>query len=191
MTTLSYAHGASEIPLLGETVGAALEATVARVPDGEALISPHQEIRWTYAELNRRVDELVAGFVALGLEPGERIGICAPNDAEWVVTQFATAKAGLILVNINPAYRLPELEFALKTVGCNALVIAERVRTSDYIAMLNTLIPELASSKAGKLRSKRLPKLRLIIRLGEGKTPGMLNFGEVPPAGGTGAPAAA
>jgi len=181
---LSYVHGASDVPLLGQTVGAALEATVAKIPDGEALVSPHQKIRWSYGELNKRVNEMAAGLVALGLEPGDRIGICAPNDAEWVVTQFATAKAGLILVNINPAYRLGELEFALKTVGCKALVIAEKVKTSDYVAMLNELAPELAATEVGKLCSTRLPDLRIVIRLGDEKSPGMLNFADVPALAG-------
>ena len=177
---LSYVHGASEAPLLGVTVSGTLDRTAAKFPDGEALVSPHQNIRWTYAELKQRVDELAAGLLALDLQVGERIGICAPNDAEWVVTQFATAKAGLILVNINPAYRLGELEYALRTVGCSALIVAEKLKTSDYIQMLNELMPELASSEVGKLKSESLPNLRLVIRLGEGMTPGMLNFSDIP-----------
>ena len=176
----SYVHGASEVPLLGKTVSDALDDTAAEHPAVEALVSPHQNIRWTYAELKQRVDDLAAGLVALGLQPGERVGICAPNDAEWVLSQFATARAGLILVNINPAYRLGELEYALKTVGCKALIIAEKLKTSDYIAMLGELMPELSVSEPGAVRSDKLPKLRLIVRLGDEKTPGMMNFGEIP-----------
>ncbi|HSG94443.1 MAG TPA: AMP-binding protein, partial [Afifellaceae bacterium] len=140
----------------------------------------HQQIRWSYRELAERVEALAAGFIALGLGPGERVGICAPNNAEWVLTQFATAKAGLILVNINPAYRLPELEYALRTVGCAALVTAPALKTSDYIEMLSALLPELADSTPGALSSKALPDLRWVIRLGDEPSAGMLNFSEIP-----------
>src|SRR6202042_2527427 len=116
-----------------------------------------QDIRWSYGELKAKVDALAAGLLALGLSPGDRVGIWSPNNAEWAVTQFATAKAGLILVNINPAYRLSEVEYALNKVGCKALVTATRFKTSDYIGMINTLAPELAISYPGDLRSARLP----------------------------------
>ncbi|HTI78972.1 MAG TPA: AMP-binding protein, partial [Acetobacteraceae bacterium] len=118
----SYAHGTCTVALLGETIGNCLDRTVARCGDRPALIACQQDVRWTYRELSERVDAFAAGLIALGLKPGERIGIWSPNNAEWVVTQFATAKAGLILVNINPAYRLAELEYALNKVGCRALV---------------------------------------------------------------------
>ncbi|MDB5435548.1 MAG: AMP-binding protein, partial [Phenylobacterium sp.] len=124
MTDLSYVNGASAQPLLGQTIGACFDATCAAHPGQMALISRHQNIRWTYAELKERVDALAAGLLALGLEPGDRIGVWAPNCAEWALTQFATAKAGLILVTINPAYRLSEAEYALNKVGCKALVTA-------------------------------------------------------------------
>ena len=108
-----------------------------------------QGVRWSYRELGEKVDAFAAGLLALGLQPGERIGIWSPNNAEWVVTQFATAKAGLILVNINPAYRLAELEYALNKVGCRALVTATSFKTSDYVGMINTLAPELRTRAAG------------------------------------------
>src|SRR5919201_2644094 len=133
---LSYAHGASDVPLLGETVGANFERTVARVSDAEALVSRHQGLRYTYAELNERVDQVARGLVALGLEPGDRLGIWSPNCVEWVLLQFATAKAGVILVNINPAYRTSELEYALKQSGCRILVAASSFKASDYEAMV-------------------------------------------------------
>jgi fatty-acyl-CoA synthase len=110
MAELSYVHGASTQPLIGKTIGAVFDEACAAYPDNLALISRHQAIRWTYAQLNARVDAFAAGLIALGLEPGDRVGIWAPNCAEWAITQFATAKAGLILVNINPAYRLSEAE---------------------------------------------------------------------------------
>ena len=132
--TRSYVHGASDVPLIGQTIGEYLDATVARLPEAEALVVRHQKVRWTYRELQQRVDAFAAGLLALGLEPGDRVGIWSPNNAEWVVTQFATAKAGLILVNINPAYRLAELEYALNKVGCKALITATAFKTSDYVA---------------------------------------------------------
>jgi len=178
--TPSYVHGASETPLLGVTIGQLFDRVAARAPNRDALIVRHQEIRWSYGELKRRVDAFAAGLVALGLEPGDRVGIWAPNGAEWVVTQFASAKAGLILVNINPAYRLAELEYALDTVGCRALITAAAFKTSDYIGMLRSLVPELDTARPGRLESDRLPDLRFLIRLGEEGTAGMLNFADIP-----------
>jgi fatty-acyl-CoA synthase len=116
--TQSYVHGASAETLIGETIGVHFDRAVMRWPHSEALVVRHQHIRWTYGELQQCVDAVAAGLLALGLEPGDRVGIWSPNNAEWVVTQFATAKAGIILVNINPAYRLAELEYALNKVGC-------------------------------------------------------------------------
>src|SRR5262245_6489568 len=108
--TRSYVHGSSAVPLIGQTIGECFDGIVARFADGDALIVRHQGVRWKYGELGERVDRFAAGLLALGLEWGDRIGIWSPNNAEWVITQFATAKAGLILVNINPAYRVSELE---------------------------------------------------------------------------------
>src|SRR3954470_237456 len=115
--TQSYTSGPSKAPLIGDTIGAHFDAVAARWPERDAVIARHQGICWSYGELKARVDALAAGLLALGLEPGDRIGIWAPNCAEWVVTQFATAKAGLIQVNINPAYRLAEAEYALNKVA--------------------------------------------------------------------------
>ena len=142
----SYMHGASDQPMIGDTIGVHFDRTVARFGDRPGLIVRQQGINWTWAELAAHVEAFAAGLVAIGLQPGDRIGIWSPNNAEWVVTQFATAKAGLILVNINPAYRLTEVEYALNKVGCKALVTATRFKTSDYIGMINTLAPELAIS---------------------------------------------
>jgi fatty-acyl-CoA synthase len=107
---MSYVHGASDVPLIGETVGAHFDRVAARWPERTALVVREQGVRWSYAELKERVDAFAAGLLALGLEPGDRVGIWSPNNAEWLVTQFGTAKAGLVLVNINPAYRTHELE---------------------------------------------------------------------------------
>ena len=178
-TPISYVHGARDVPLLGETLGQNLDRTAARFPDNPALIVPTQGVRWSYAELVARAEAFAAGLLGLGLERGDRVGIWSLNNAEWVVVQFATAKAGLILVNINPSYRLTELEFALNKVGCKALVTATAFKTSDYIGMLATLAPELADAAPGALHSARLPHLRTVIQIG-GAAPGAVPFDAVP-----------
>jgi fatty-acyl-CoA synthase len=183
MSQLSYVNGASDKPLLGLTIGACFDGTAAAHPDRMALISRHQKIRWTYAELKEQVDALAAGLLALGLEPGDRVGIWAPNCAEWAVTQFATAKAGLILVTINPAYRVSEAEYALNKVGCKALVTAIAHKTSGYLAMLRDLAPELALARPGELQAARLPALRLVITLGDADHAGCLAFHQALDAG--------
>jgi fatty-acyl-CoA synthase len=180
----SYDHGVAQTRLIGDTIGQAFDRTVARFPDREALVVPYQDVRWSWSELGRRVDALAAGLLAIGLQPGDRIGIWAPNCSEWTLTQFATAKAGLILVNINPAYRRAELEYALNKVECKALVLAPALKTSDYLAILNDLAPELAHSTPGALQAKALPHLRSVIRLGGARTPGMLNFDDIGGRGG-------
>jgi fatty-acyl-CoA synthase len=142
---LSYAHGASPTPLIGETIGRNLERTAARFPDRDALVSRHQGQRYTYADLDEAVDRVARALIASGLEKGDRLGIWSPNCAEWVLVQYASAKAGVILVNINPAYRPTELEFALNQSGCRALISARAFKTSDYVAMLDQVRPRLRS----------------------------------------------
>ncbi|MGH8929730.1 MAG: AMP-binding protein [Egibacteraceae bacterium] len=141
--TLSYAHGVSATPLLGETIGSNLERTVARVPDAEALVVRHQDLRYRYAELNDAVDVVARGLIDLGIEVGDRVGIWSPNNAEWVLLQYATAKAGAILVNINPAYRRLELTHALNQSGCRLLFSARSFKTSDYQEMIESVSPDL------------------------------------------------
>ena len=144
--TRSYASGVANKPLIGETIGENLERTVARFGDREALVVRHQQVRLTYAELNERVDALARGLLGAGLGKGDRVGIWAPNCAEWVLTQYATAKAGIILVNVNPAYRTSELEYALRQSGCRMLVAARSHKTSDYAGMIDEVrgdLPEL------------------------------------------------
>src|SRR5436305_5424571 len=142
MAQLSYVHGASGTPLIGETIGVHFDKIAERCGERDALISRHQRIRWNYYALQERVDAFAAGLLALGLLPGERIGIWSPNNAEWTVAQFATAKAGLILVNINPPYRTSQPAYALHKAGCRALITAARFKTSDSLAMLDHLAPE-------------------------------------------------
>ena len=156
----SYVSGIADTPLLGDTIGRCLDRAARRWGDREALVSPSHDVRWTWKEFAERVDALAAGFLALGLERGARIGVWSLNRPEWTLTQFAAAKAGLILVTINPAYRLSELEFALAKVGCAAIVTATAFKTSNYMEMLNTLLPELAASQPGELQAQRLPQLR-------------------------------
>ena len=139
----------------------------------------HQNIRWNYRQLRERVDDLAAGLIALGLKVGDRIGIWSPNNAEWVLTQFATAKAGLILVNINPAYRVHEFDHVMNKVGCRALILSAGFKGNDYIASLRALAPELDDAAPGALKAARLPQLEIVIRLGEDKTAGALNFADV------------
>jgi fatty-acyl-CoA synthase len=181
---MSYVSGVSDEPLLGYTIGEALDRAAAGCADQTALISRAQRIRWTWRELRGRADAFAAGLIALGLRRGDRIGIWSLNRAEWALTQFAAAKAGLILVTINPAYRLSELEFALKKVGCAALVTATRFKNSDYIGMIKSLAPELAGAVPGHLSSDRLPDLRIVIQIGTPQVPGAIPFDEVAACGG-------
>jgi fatty-acyl-CoA synthase len=181
---LSYVHGASDRPLLGETIGQFFDAACARWAERPALVVRHQKVRLSYGELREAVDKLAAGLLTLGLAPGDRIGIWSPNNSEWVLTQFATAKAGLILVNINPAYRIAELEYALNKVGCKAIILPERFKTSDYLGMLRELAPELDRAIQGKLEAPRLPTLRSVVLLGEAWHPGTFRFADILAKGG-------
>ena len=140
---LSYAHGVGAEPLLGETIGANLERTIARVPDADALVSVHQGIRYTYAEFGAAVDRLADGMLAAGLERGDRAGVWGPNRSEWALVQYAAAKLGVILVNINTAYRTRELEYALGQSGCRFLFAAQEVKGSDFVAMADQVRPNL------------------------------------------------
>ena len=128
---LSIVQGETEPALFEHTIGEALQRAIAKWPKQEALVSVHQGGRWTYEEFGWRVDQFAAGLLAVGLKPGDRVGIWAPNCAEWALVQFATARVGMILVNINPAYRLTEVEYTLKKVGVKALVCAEKFKSSD------------------------------------------------------------
>ncbi len=177
--TASYVSGVSDVPLLGHTIGHALDRAAAAWGDRTALISRAQGVRWTWRELRDRADAFAAGLLALGLRRGDRIGIWSLNRAEWALTQFAAARAGLVLVTINPAYRLSELEFALNKVGCAALVTATGFKNSDYIGMVKTLAPELATSVPGKLSAARLPHLRIVIQIGGPPVAGAIPFDEV------------
>ncbi len=175
----SYTSGTSDTSLLGLTIGDLFDQTVEKYPDHPALISRQQNIRLTYRDLQDQVNRCAKGLMHLGFQKGQRVGIWSPNRAEWCVTQFATSKIGVILVNINPAYRLHELEYALKQSGCSGIVIAPEFKTSNYTEMLYTLAPELRDCEAGKLKAARLPELTAVIRLGSEKMPGVFNWDEL------------
>ncbi|XP_068720322.1 medium-chain acyl-CoA ligase ACSF2, mitochondrial-like [Montipora capricornis] len=159
----SYCQGLSSQRFLGETIGQRLDQTVDKFPDREAYVCCEDNKRATFAELQKEVNNLASGLIAMGLKTGDRVGIWGPNMREWVITQFATAKAGLILVNINPAYQIPEMEYALKKVGCKALIMADQFKTQDYYNMLTHVANELPRSKPGDLYCERLPDLKLVV----------------------------
>jgi fatty-acyl-CoA synthase len=169
---LSYVHGPSQIPLIGETIGGMLDRAAVQHRDNEALVSCEQKLRYTYGQLHTEVERVARGFLDLGVARGDRIGIWSANTAEWMLTQYAAAKAGAILVNINPAYRLRELEYALRQSGISVLVTARGFRTTDYVAMLTELAPDLKARPAGPLRAARFPDLREIVYLGTDPQPG-------------------
>jgi fatty-acyl-CoA synthase len=175
----SYSSGTSAQPLIGSTIGDVFDRITEQVPDNDALIARHQGLRYTYHELSEEVDRFARGLMALGVEKGDRVGIWSPNYAEWVIAQFATPKVGAILVNINPAYRTSELEYALEQSGVSTLIIAPRFKTSDYVAMLGEVCPEVGASAPGRTRSSRLSELRTVIVLGDDHYDGMFTWTEV------------
>ncbi len=176
---LSHVRGETVRPLIEKTIPELLAETVRRFGERDALVVPHQAVRLDWKQFAAEVDALARGLALLGLKKGDRVGIWSPNRAEWVLTQFATARLGVVLVNINPAYRLSELDYALNKVGCVALVTAPEFKTSDYLGMLERLAPELKDCAPGELSSERLPHLRTLVRMGTDRSPGMLNFGDV------------
>ncbi len=176
---LSYVHGASDVPLIGATIGDLFDRVVEHAPDNEALVSRHQGLRYTYRELQAACDEFARGLMALGIENGDRIGIWAPNWAEWVIAQFATPKIGAILVNINPAYRVHELEYALNQSGCSSLIIAPPFKNSHYAELLQRLCPEMSDCEPGQLRAEQAPQLRTVIAFGDQDVPGSYSWNDV------------
>ncbi len=175
----SYTSGPSTIPLLGLTIGDQFDQTVSQYPDNLALISRHQNIRWTYQQLQVHVNQCAKSLLHSGIQKGQRVGIWAPNCAEWCITQFATTKIGAVLVNLNPAYRLHELEYALKQSGCSVLIMAAQFKSSNYTDLLYDLISELRDCTPGSLKSAKLPELTTIVRLSEEKVPGMFTWREL------------
>ncbi|GKS75071.1 AMP-binding protein [Acidovorax sp. SUPP950] len=185
--TSAFARGSTAVPLIEQTIGAFFSDMAQRQPDREALVSVHQGLRYTYGQLHTEVRRLASALLGLDLNPGDRVGIWSHNNAEWVLMQLATAQVGLVLVNINPAYRTSEVEYALNKVGCKALVTMARFKTSDYLGMLRELAPQWAAGTPGALQSDRLPQLRTVVWIdsapgdvaGGDDSPGLLRFSDL------------
>ncbi|KVP14899.1 AMP-binding protein [Burkholderia ubonensis] len=182
---LSYVRGATDVPLSEATIGQFLRDTAGRFPDRPAVVFREQRIRWSWREFADEVDVLATGLAALGITRGDRVGIWSPNRSEWLLTQFATARIGAILVNLNPAYRLAEIEYALNKVGCKAVIAAERFKSSGYVDMLQAIAPELATTTPGDLHAVRVPSLRMVVSMGEVAPAGMFRFADVMARGRT------
>jgi fatty-acyl-CoA synthase len=170
----SYTCGIATEPLLGQTIGDAFDLTVKRFPHNEAIISRHQDARYTYVQLAEKVDQCARAFLALGIDKGDRVGIWSPNCVEWLITQIATSKIGSILVNINPSYRQHELEYALKQSGCKIIVIADNFKSSDYSQMIYDLIPEVLMAEQLEIAVEKFPDLKWVISLAKKTKTGML-----------------
>lgn len=181
--TMSMAVGSRDTALIEQTIAAFFDAMVERVPDNEALVVCHQNIRLTYRQLQQESQRLASALLRAGLQRGDRVGIWSHNNSEWVLMQLATARVGVVLVNINPAYRVSELEYALNKVGCKALVTMTHFKTSDYLEMLQSVAPELGDCAPGALQAARLPTLKTVIHLGAQAVPGMLRFADLVASG--------
>ncbi len=178
LITMSYASGTSDKPLLGTPIPQLFDNTVARFAEREAVVSVHQDIRWSYQELSEHVDRLAKAFIAAGFEKGDRVGVWSPNNVEWLLTQYATAKAGLVLVTINPAYRAHEVAYVLAQSGCKGLMIQNQFKSSDYVGMLLELCPDLAATNPGQLRSDKFPKLTTVISMSSTAESGVYDWQE-------------
>jgi len=181
---LSYVKGDTGPELRYMTIPKMFRETVARFGPREALVFTATGERYSYYDFDREIDALASGLLALGLEKGDRIGIWSPNRYEWVLTQFASARIGVIMVNINPAYRLAEIEYAINKVSCNALILAKSFKTSEYLEMVRALAPELENCKPGQLKSAKLPTLKSVVVMDDDPGPGVFSFVELKNLGG-------
>ncbi len=178
MAMMSYASGLSDVPLIGETIGEMLERIAREYPDNEALVSIDQGIRWKYSEFLEKVDELALALMSLDVKKGDRVAIWAMNYAEWVLVQFATAKCGAIMVNINPAYRSFELEYALRQSEIHTLILQGRFKDSDYVGMFYEACPDAIEAKPGRISSEKFPFLRNVVFMGDISYNGMYTWDE-------------
>ena len=176
---VTYLRRAVAGPVVEDTIGACLDRAARQYADQEALVVSHQRLWWTYRQLRVRVESLAIGLLGLGLAPRDRIGIWSANCAESVLAQFAAAKAGLVLVNIDPAYGSAELEYVLKKVGCRALILAPNSESANHIDILRAVAPEIDHCAPGKLEAARVPQLKVVIRLGIGSSRGMIRFDDL------------
>ena len=174
--TLSHDIGDTRVPLIEVTIGQHFEAIAQRYPDREVLVSRHQNVRMSYRELDRESNRLASALLNCGITRGDRVGIWAHNSSEWLLMQIATAKVGIVLVNINPAYRVTELEYALNKVGCKMLVTMTAFKTSDYLGIVRELAPEVDACTPGALDARRAPLLKTVVQLGTQKVAGMMSF---------------
>lgn len=175
----SYTSSTAEKPLIGMTIGDKFDEIANTYPDNDALIVLHQNVHWSYRELQQRANQCARALLSMGVRKGDRVGVWSPNCSEWTVSQIATAKIGAILVNVNPAYRTHELEYALNQSGARFLITADSFKTSDYRGMLYELAPELKACADGKLKSQKLPDLECIINLSDEKHPGMWRWADM------------
>uniref|UniRef100_A0A3P8VJ00 Medium-chain acyl-CoA ligase ACSF2, mitochondrial n=1 Tax=Cynoglossus semilaevis TaxID=244447 RepID=A0A3P8VJ00_CYNSE len=176
--TTSYVHGTSSVPLLPLTVGQSLDRTVERWPDREAVVFPQDGTRKTFAQFQQDVDQAAAGLLALGLKRGDRLGLWGPNNYEWILFQFAMAKAGIVMVSLNPAYQVKEVEFTLKKVQCKAVLCPTHFKSQKFCEMLKEICPEIESSTGGVIQSSRLPDLHMVIVM-DSRQSGMLHVDDV------------
>jgi len=187
----SYASGAKSPALIEQTIGECFKATVQRWPENEALVSCLQGLRYTYRQLDSETDRLASALLRTGLRTGDRVGIWSHNNAQWLLVQLATAKVGIVLVNINPAYRSSELEYALKKVGCRMLITMTSFKTTNYLEIVRELVPEMdAPGKTNRLGASRLPDLDWVVQLGQDPVPGMQRFDDLMALGEADDPAA-
>src|SRR5262245_10275892 len=175
---LSYVHGSGLTPLLDQTIGESLDRAAGEFGQRDALISCHQNLRYTYTELLHEVNRAARALLGLGVERGDRVGIWSPNTAEWMISQFAAAKVGAILVNINPSYQLRELEYVLNQSGLTVLISARKFRKSDYVGMLESLMPELKEPRKGPITASRIPSLRHLVYLGTESSSGAIAWSD-------------
>ena len=173
---ISYASGASDKPLLGDTIGDKFDEIASKYPEREAIVSIHQNIRFTYNELAKEVNTLAKAFISSGFKKGERIGIWSSNNVEWLITQYAAAKAGVILVTINPAYRSHELDYVLGQSGCKGLILQNQFKTSDYESMISEICPEIKDANPGELESNKFENLTTVISMTSSKEKGIFNW---------------
>ncbi|WP_042705783.1 AMP-binding protein [Methanomicrobium mobile] len=178
MAMMSYASGLSDVPLIGETIGEMLERIAREYPDNEALVSIDQGIRWKYSEFLEKVDELALALMSLDVKKGDRVAIWAMNYAQWVLVQFATAKCGAIMVNINPAYRSFELEYALRQSEIHTLILQGRFKDSDYVGMFYEACPDAIEAQPGRISSEKFPFLRNVVFMGDISYNGMYTWDE-------------
>ena len=175
----SYVYGASTSTLIGRCIGQVLNDTAARYPERDALVVKHENRRFTYRQLKQEAELAARGLLGLGIKKGDRIGIWSTNSSEWVITQFATAKIGAILVNINPLNRAFELKHVLQQSECQTLLLIDGFRDANYVSILREICPELESSDPLDLQSRNLPGLRTIISIGTSVADRMFSWEEL------------